>query len=93
MHQNGHSAFHIISLMNIKQAGFICKQKITNARIKQVYNMTNISLRLYGRYLSFGILSHTADLLRKSQGDFTLAEGQMVFPQFSYSSAVSVYHP
>ena len=34
--------------------------------------MTNISLRLHGRYLSFGILSHAAALLRKSRGGFTL---------------------
>ena len=34
--------------------------------------MTNISLRLHGRYLRFGTLSHAAAPLRKPRGGFTL---------------------
>ena len=34
--------------------------------------MSNISLRLHGRYLRFGILSHAAAPLRKPRGGFTL---------------------
>ena len=36
--------------------------------------MTNISLRLHGRYLRFGILSHAAAPLRKPRGGFTLTQ-------------------
>ena len=42
--------------------------------------MTNISLRLHGRYSSFGILSHAAALLRKPRGDLTLTT--ILYSQF-----------
>ena len=49
--------------------------------------MTNISLRLHGRYLSFGILSHAAAPLRKPRGGFTLTSRFLHYGNSGFRSA------
>lgn len=52
--------------------------------------MTNISLRLHGRYLRFGILSHAAAPLRKPRGGFTLTFEKFYGAEFK--EIIEVHH-